>query len=106
MDHIAPNYRVIFFQLDKEKAIERLLGRMYDPQTGETFPSGTSRNPKTGAELIVRKDDNEASIKNRIDAFYSHTLPVVEQLKEEGKVIEVNADQAPEVVYTELTQKL
>ena len=30
-DRILTDYKVIFFELEKEKAIERLLGRMYDP---------------------------------------------------------------------------
>jgi adenylate kinase family enzyme len=32
-DRILPDYKVIFFEFSKEKAIERLLGRMYDPKT-------------------------------------------------------------------------
>jgi adenylate kinase family enzyme len=32
-DRILPDYQVIWFQLPEEKAIDRLLGRMYDPKT-------------------------------------------------------------------------
>jgi len=77
-EQVAPDYIVIFFQLSKEKAMQRLLGRMYDPLTGETFTSGTTHNPQTGTELIKRQDDNEASIMTRINAFVDKTLPIVE----------------------------
>ncbi|NUJ97572.1 nucleoside monophosphate kinase [Candidatus Gracilibacteria bacterium] len=106
MDQIAPDYKVVFFNLSKEKAIERLLGRMYDPKTGETFPSSYTHNPKTNTPLIKRADDNEDSILQRINAFVENTLPIVEIQKQEGKVIEINADQTVEKVFAEIVQKL
>jgi hypothetical protein len=36
-DRILPDYQVIFFDLPIEKAKKRLLGRMFDSKTGETF---------------------------------------------------------------------
>lgn len=105
-DRILPDYQVIWFQLPEEKAIDRLLGRMYDPKTWETFPSSVVVNPKTGTELIKRKDDNEAAILKRIDEYTIKTLPIVEIQKNEGKVIEINADQTPEDVYSEIVKKL
>jgi adenylate kinase family enzyme len=63
-------------------------------------------NPKTGTELIKRKDDNEAAILKRIDEYTIKTLPIVEIQKNEGKVIEINADQTPEDVYSEIVKKL
>lgn len=105
-DRILTDYKVIFFELEKEKAIERLLGRMYDPETWETFPPKTEKNPKTGNKLVTRKDDNEGAILKRIDEFVTKTLKIVEIQKVEGKVIEVNADQTPEDVHQEIIKKL
>lgn len=106
MEKIDTNYKVVFFNLPKEKAIDRLLGRMYDPETGETFSSSFTHNPKTQTLLIKRKDDNEASILQRINSFIQSTLPIVEIQKNEGKVIEINADQPVEKVFQEIEQKL
>jgi adenylate kinase family enzyme len=77
LEKIIPDYEVLFFNLPKDKAINRLLGRMYDPDTGETFVSGTDKNPKTGRKLIKRFDDNERSILKRIEEFTNHTLEIV-----------------------------
>jgi len=38
-DSHLSDYKVVFFDLSEEKAKNRLLGRMYNPKTGETFPS-------------------------------------------------------------------
>lgn len=91
-DRILPDYKVLFFNLDVETAKWRLLGRMFDPKTGETFLSGTTHNPKTGDALVKRDDDkDEWAILKRISEYETKTLPIVEIQKSEGKVIEINA---------------
>jgi adenylate kinase len=46
-DRLMSDYKVVLFQLSEEKAKQRLLGRMFNPKTGETFPTGTTIDPKT-----------------------------------------------------------
>lgn len=105
-DSVFDDYKVLYFDMPKEVAIERLTTRMYDPETGETFMAGTKTNPKTGAELEQRKDDNIESIEKRIDLFYTETMPAVEELRKEGKLIEVNALGTLEEVTNEIATKL
>ena len=105
-DRMLPEYTAIFFNLSEEKAKQRLLGRMFNQTTGETFPYGTTTDPKTGEELIHRSDDNEESILKRIDEYVTKTLPIIEIQKQEGKVIEIDADQAIEKVASDLAEKL
>lgn len=105
-DSYLSDYKVVFFNLSEEKAKARLLGRMYNPKTGETFMAGIEVDPKTGDALEKRKDDNEASILKRIEEYVNQTLPLVEIQKEEGRVIEINADQAIEDVFAQLEEKL
>lgn len=103
---LVSDYKVVFFELSKEKAIERLLWRMYNPVTWETFPAWTIVDPKTWDELIKRKDDNEAAILKRIDEFINNTLPVAELQKQEWKVISINANQSISDVSKEMVSKL
>lgn len=105
-DSYLSDYKVVFFNLSEEKAKQRLLWRMYNPTTGDTFPAGTTHDPETWEELIKRKDDNEASILKRIEEYMNQTLPIVEEQKAEGRVIEINADQSIEEVFAELEEKL
>lgn len=105
-DSYLSDYKVVFFDLSEEKAKARLLERMYNPKTGETFMAGMTHDPETWDELIKRKDDNEASILKRIEEYINQTLPIVEVQKEEWRVIEVNADQSIEDVFKELQEKL
>jgi len=100
------NYKVVYFDLPEQEAMKRLLGRMYNPKTGETFPAGTEVDPKTGDKLIRRSDDEENAIKQRIKEFYEKTLPVVELYEKEGRLIKINANQPIQEVTKEIIAKL
>lgn len=105
-DSYLSEYKVVFFDLSEEKAKQRLLGRMYNPKTGETFPFWTETDPKTGDALEKRKDDNEASILKRIEEYVNQTLPIIELQRQEWRVVEINADQSIEDVFAELIEEL
>lgn len=105
-DRIVWNYMAIFFDLPKELAIERLTVRMYDPKTWETFMPWTTHNPVSGNKLEKRKDDNIDAIMKRIDQFFEFTIPAINELEKEGKLIKINANQAPEEVTKEILSKL
>jgi adenylate kinase len=106
IEEIIPDYKVVFFELSKEKALNRLLWRVYDTETWETFPSWTVVNPKNWNKLIKRSDDNEAWILKRIDEFVTKTLPIVKIQEQEWRVIKINSDQSIEDVSKEVISKL
>lgn len=105
-DSYLSDYKVVFFNLSEEKAKKRLLGRMFNKATWETYMSGVTHDPVTGDELIRRADDDEASILKRIEEYVKYTLPIVDVQRAEWRVIEINADQAIENVFAELEEKL
>ncbi len=106
-DRLLPDYKVVFFELSTQKAKDRLLGRMYDEKTWETFPTWTIINPISWDKLVKRNDDkDETAILKRIEEFETKTLPIVELQKKENRVIIVNADQDVESVFKELVTKL
>ena len=106
-DRLLPEYKVLFFNLDVDSAKQRLLGRMFYPKTGETFPAGTLLHPKTGEALVKRDDDkDEQAILKRISEYETKTLPIVEIQKNEWKVIEINAKGTIEEVSKNIKQWL
>jgi adenylate kinase len=79
------DYTAVHFKLDKQESLIRLFKR---------------------AEIEGRADDNEESIKRRIDIFFADTLPIVETYKQEGKLIELDATPSIEEVFQNLEQTL
>jgi len=75
---VVPSKFTLFFDLDEQTMHDRLINR------GKT--SG-------------RSDDNEESIKKRFKTFMDQSMPVVEHMEKEDKVVKVDASTSPEEVY-------
>lgn len=105
-DKIVWDYRVVFFDLPEIDAKTRLLWRMYDKDSGETFPAGTLINPKSGNTLIKRADDEEQAINERIKLFYEKTMPIVDLYREQGNLIEIDAKGTIEEIALRLEKSL
>jgi adenylate kinase len=105
-DKVLWEYTVVLFQLSEEKARERLLWRMYNPKTSETFKAGTLIDPETWDKLEKRADDNQEAIEKRIDLYLEKALPLVTEYRKTWKMLEVNANQSVEKVFNQLESKL
>ena len=105
-DKIVWDYKVVFFDLPETDAKARLLGRMYDKETWETFPAGTQLNPKNWNTLVKRADDEEQAINERIRLFYEKTMPIVDLYRQEWKVIEINAKWSIDEIALRLKESL
>ena len=106
-NNFVKDYKVILFEIDLNKAKNRLYSRMYDLETWETFPGDMTVNPKNWNKLVKRDDDKDLeAIKKRFSEYIEKTLPVVEAQQKQGIVYEINADQEIEKVTEELERKL
>lgn len=106
-NNFVEDYKVILFEIDLNKAKNRLYSRMYDLETWETFPWDMQVNPKNWNKLVKRDDDKDLeAIKKRFSEYIEKTLPVVEAQQKQGIVYEINADQEIEKVTEELERKL
>jgi len=104
-DAVFPGYFVVFLDLKRGQAIERLAGRKIDPSTGESFQADFigSFSPFTGQKLIKRPDDTPDAVAKRIEIFYDNTLPLLANWAQEGKkVYTINASKDVETVYDQI----
>lgn len=86
-EKVFTEYFVIFLDLEKEIALERLAHRRIDPTNGMSFAKDFigDYSPFTGAKLETRADDNEEAVQKRIQAFYHNTLPLIAEWAARGK---------------------
>jgi adenylate kinase len=98
---------VIHLVVDYNVIIARLTGRRQCPVCG-TLYNLASQPPKVpgvcdleGAKLIIREDDREEVIRERLDAYEKQTRPVLDHFRAKGKAMfDINASHdAPEVVF-------
>lgn len=89
---------VIHLAVDYNEVIARISGRRQCPQCG-TLYNLLSRPPQIpgicdldGARLIVREDDREEVVRERLDEYDRRTSPLIEFFRRRsGRVYEVNA---------------
>ena len=98
---------VIHLVVDYNVIIARLTGRRQCPVCG-TLYNVTSKPPKVpgvcdldGAKLIVREDDREEVIRERLDEYEKQTRPLIDFFRETGgRLYEIDASHdTPEAVF-------
>ena len=103
--HLAVDYNII---------IARLTGRRQCPRCG-TLYNMVSQPPKVaglcdldGERLVIREDDSEAVIRERLDEYVRQTRPVLDYYRSRGqRLIEVNgSSRPPEAISKEICQAL
>lgn len=96
-EKIFTDYYVIFLDLKEDIALERVSNRRIDPTNGMSFPADFKWDfsPYTWAKLETRSDDNEESVKKRIQSFYHNTLPlIVEWASRKKRVYRIDASKS------------
>jgi adenylate kinase len=105
---------VIHLAVDYNNIIARLTGRRQCPRCG-TLYNIASQPPRVdnlcdldGEPLVVREDDREEVIRERLQAYEQQTRPVLDFFGASGeRVIEVDAsDDPPEVVFEKIRQAM
>jgi len=101
---------VIHLVVDYNVIIARLTGRRQCPVCG-TLYNVISKPPKVpgvcdldGADLVVRDDDREEVIRERLEAYENQTRPLLDYFREKGKdLYEIDASHdAPEQVFRKI----
>jgi len=104
---------VIHLVVDYNIIISRMNGRRVCPKCG-TLYNAVSRPPKTegicdldGEALVIREDDREEVVRERLTQYDAQTWPVIEYFRNSGaRLFDVDASKdRPEVVFGRI-QKL
>ena len=93
----------INLDVDKETIVNRLSGRRFCPDCNGTFHISTLNNaeicPVCGAKLIIRPDDSEATVRERLRLYDTTTFPLIEYYEKAGKLLTIDGNGGIDVVY-------
>jgi adenylate kinase len=101
---------VVHLKVDYNKLTARLTGRRACPQCGTLYnirlkpPIVDGRCDIEGARLVIRDDDKENVIRQRLSAYDAQTLPLLEFFgRGTGRFFEVDSsDRAPQEIAEEI----
>lgn len=90
---------VVNLNVDPEKLLVRITGRRICKTCGTTYhvvfnpPKQEGVCDKDGGELYQRPDDNEESVRTRLDEYTSKTAPLIDYYANKGLLRQIDGDQ-------------
>ncbi|MBU0671566.1 MAG: adenylate kinase [Candidatus Margulisbacteria bacterium] len=100
--------KMVYFQVDEDKVVERLSGRRSCKTCGAVYhvkfnqPKVAGKCDQDGSELYQRKDDVESAIRTRFEVYAEQTEPLLERYKKSEKLATVEAAGSIEQVFKRL----
>ena len=83
---------VVLIEISDEEIIDRMTGRRVCPKCGATYHT-VSVPPKTagvcdfcGEELVIRKDDEPETVRERLRVYHEETEPLIAFYEREGNL--------------------
>lgn len=102
----TPLDAAILMDVDPEILLKRLTGRRTCSATGKLLNVYFSSKAEldacinAGGQLIQRDDDNEVTIRNRLDVYRKQTEPLIAFYQNRGQLRKVDADGSIDDVYS------
>lgn len=100
---------VVALELEDERAIERLAGRMVCEAEGHAYHQDASPPAKAGvcdvdgSDLVARQDDRDsAAVERRLALYRMKTVPVLRQYDQQGLLLRIDANRSPAEVAQNL----
>lgn len=105
--------KALFFDIDLDKLAERLVNRRTCADCGEIY-NLISKAPKkegvcdkcSGKNLTQRKDDNEETVKTRLDVFSSTISPVLDYYEGQGRLLRLDASSDPVSLFEKIEKEI
>ncbi len=101
---------VIVINVEDDDIVERMGGRRVHPDSGRTYhikynpPKNENLDDKTNEPLIIRDDDKEKTVRNRLSVYHNQTKPLIEFYKH--SVINIDGSQEIQTVKHAILNKL
>lgn len=97
-------------EVDQEAIVKRLSGRRFCPDCNGTFHVSTLADekvcPACGGGLIVRADDSEATVRERLRVYFENTFPLIGYYTKQGKILNVDGNGTIDEVYARILSVL
>ncbi|CAH3184688.1 unnamed protein product [Porites lobata] len=91
------------FRCSSLRLLHKPSGRTYHTEFNP--PKKPMTDDVTGEPLIRRSDDNEATLKKRLEAYHKQTAPLVDYYKKRGLHSRIDAAESPDVVFKDVLRE-
>ena len=108
VDKEEASFKAIYFDIDTQVLIERIIYRQSCPVCGEIYnkkfkPSKVENKcDKCNVDLKTRDDDNEEIAKKRFETYFEQTAPLIEFYEKKGVLHKIDANGSIDEVWERL----
>ena len=92
----------LLVDVDAEVIIKRRTERRCCKECGYIGTAADATCPKCGGEMYQRDDDNETTVRNRLDVYAKSTSPLIDYYKGKGLLKSVDGDRPVDTVYVDV----
>ncbi|MBR0405913.1 MAG: adenylate kinase [Eggerthellaceae bacterium] len=96
----------LLIDVDPEVIVKRLCSRRMCRDCGFIGSEADASCPKCGGEMYQRDDDNETTVRNRLDVYQTSTAPLIDYYRGSELLVSIDGDRDPEVVYADVKAAL
>ena len=90
--------KVVYIKVSEEELLKRLSGRWICRRCQAPYhatdspPRVPGKCDKCGGELYQRPDDNETSVKKRLEVYFAETAPLIDYYTRSDKLLEIDGE--------------
>ena len=112
LDGLTKIDKALEIWISDEESVKRITGRRSCPVCGAVYhlkfnpPKEENKCDKCDSELIIRDDDREEVIKNRLVIYHEQTEPIIDYYQNQGVHLKINGRPAIAEVAQEIFVKL
>jgi len=94
MKKLGRDFMGILIDVPEEEVMKRLTTRRLCEKCKAVYPAAYTKESceKCDGKLVTRTDDNPESIRTRIRAYYTETVPVIDRYKKTNRMIVMNGN--------------
>ena len=96
----------LLIDVDPEVIVKRLCSRRMCRDCGHIGTAADATCPVCGGEMYQRDDDNEATVRNRLDVYDKSTSPLIDYYRGCDLLVAIDGDRDPGEVYAEVKSTL
>ena len=96
----------LLVDVDPEVIVKRLTSRRMCRDCNYIGSVADAACPACGGEMYQRDDDNEATVRNRLDVYEKSTAPLIDYYRGCDLLVSIDGDRDPNVVYADVKKAL
>ena len=96
----------LLIDVDSEVIVNRLCSRRMCKACGHIGTVSDEACPKCGGEMYQRDDDNESTVRNRLDVYEKSTSPLIDYYRGCELLVTIDGDRDPAEVFADVKEAL